>query len=91
MKERRSELEIYRDILKVIESTAKPTWIMYKARLSWLTMMRHLKELMKLGLIEEIQVKTKAGTRKRYKLTPKGKKILTSLNEALRLFEETSG
>ena len=88
MKGRRSKLEIYHDILKVVESTAKPTWIMYRSGLSWGTLMRHLKELMKRGLIEEIQMKTKTRTRKRYKLTPKGKELLKNLNEALRVFEE---
>ena len=93
MSEHRSKLKIYRDLLAAVESDHVPTWIMYKSRLSWKNMMKHLEELMRRGLVEEIQIKTETRRKPRrgYALTPKGKKLLASLNDVLKLLGEDEG
>ncbi len=72
--DRRSRLEIYFDILKVIgRGVDKPTQIMYKANLSWETMQDIFETLIKSGFIqEEIMMNSK-----RYKVTDKGKGALS--------------
>jgi len=90
MSEHRSKLKIYRDLLAAVESDHVPTWIMYKSRLSWKNMMKHLEELMRRGLVEEVQIKTEVRRkhRREYILTPKGKRLLASLNDVLKLLGE---
>ena len=70
---RRSRLEIYFDILKVIDrGTHKPTRIMYKTNLSWTSLNEIFKTLIKGGFIrEELRKKSK-----RYHITDKGKNAL---------------
>ena len=55
MKNRRSKLEIYIDVLKVIkEGTTKPTRIMYGANLSWKLLQDVLNSMVEQNLIAEI-------------------------------------
>ena len=51
---RRSKLETYLDIIKVLSAGAQlPTHVMYKANLSWVVLHRYMKRLEALGLIEK--------------------------------------
>jgi len=74
---KRSDIEIYLDILKAVKfGTNKPTNIMYKCNLAWKPFKQILNSLVKNELLE-IDHK---GKRKTYHLTEKG-------NEVLRHFE----
>ena len=77
---RRSRLEIYFDILEVIErGTDKPTQIMYKTNLSWATLQGIFDMLIKGGfVIEEIRKNSK-----RYKVTEKGRNALSYYMKSL--------
>ena len=71
---RRSRLEIYFDILEVIErGVNKPTQIMYKTNLSWATLQDIFETLIKGGFIEEEMKKNT----KRYQVTDKGRNALS--------------
>lgn len=79
MSKKRSKLEIYLDVLRVIRAGySKPTNIMYKSNLSWITLRDILDSLIERGLITAIE---KDG-RKLYFITSKGKSVLNSLEEA---------
>lgn len=79
MSKKRSKLEIYLDVLRVIRAGySKPTNIMYKSNLSWITLRDILDSLVERGLITMLE---KDG-RKLYFITSKGKSILNSLEEA---------
>ena len=70
---RRSRLEIYVDILKVVsEGTEKPTRIMYRANLSWPRLQEYLDSLIRQGLL----VEEERGERRRYRGTEKGFRVL---------------
>ena len=72
--ERRSRLEIYFDILEVIQrGIDKPTRIMYKTNLSWATLQEQFETLIKGGFINE-ELKDNA---KRYSVTEKGRGALS--------------
>ena len=70
----RSRLQVYFDILRVIDSGEdKPTKIMYKSNLSWKVMQNLFKTLTNGGFIkEEIQKRNL-----RYYITEKGKNALS--------------
>ncbi|MEM2166359.1 MAG: DUF4364 family protein [Candidatus Bathyarchaeia archaeon] len=79
MSKKRSKLEIYLDVLRVIRAGySKPTNIMYKSNLSWITLRDILDSLVERGLITMLE---KDG-RKLYFITSKGKSVLNSLEEA---------
>jgi len=67
--EKRSRIRLCLDVLRVISrGVEKPTNIMYKSNLSWVTLREILMLLAEEGLIKcEV-----AGKRKRYKITKKG-------------------
>ena len=70
---RRSRLEIYFDILDVMEKgVTKPTRIMYKANLSWNSLQDHFTTLLNGEFIREEAVKN----RNLYLITEKGKTAL---------------
>ena len=71
---RRSRLEIYFDILKVISrGVDKPTRIMYKTNLSWAVLQDMFKTLLDGDfIIEELQKNSR-----RYYITEKGKNALS--------------
>jgi predicted transcriptional regulator len=70
---RRSRLEIFFDVLAVIErGVSKPTRIMYKTNLSWTSMHDVFETLIEGGFILEEEV----GTLKRYAITEKGQNAL---------------
>ena len=71
---RRSRLEVYFDILEVIQrGIDKPTRIMYKTNLSWATLQEQLETLIKGGFINE-DLRDNA---KRYSVTDKGRGALS--------------
>lgn len=77
---RRSRLEIYLDILKVInEGVDKPTRIMYATNLSWTPLSNILESLKDQGLI----VIPNKGSRNRYEITEKGKNVVKYLSQAI--------
>lgn len=79
MSKKRSKLEIYLDVLRVIKAGySKPTNIMYKSNLSWITLRDILDSLAERGLITTVE---KDG-RKLYFITSKGKSVLNSFEEA---------
>jgi predicted transcriptional regulator len=77
---KRSRLELYFDVLKVIgEGVDKPTRIMYKANLSWVTLGEALATLVN----KEFVVEKKMGNSRRYLLSDKGQNALEHFNKAL--------
>jgi predicted transcriptional regulator len=71
---RRSRLEIYFDVLEVINrGTHKPTRIMYKTNLSWTSLHEIFDTLLEGGFLQ-VDEQTKA---KRYQITDKGKLALS--------------
>ena len=85
MKSRRSKLEIYLDVLKVIkEGTKKPTRIMYGANLSWKLLQGILSSMVTQDLILEVdasQSKDKR-TSRYYEITPKGDSVIRYFDRA---------
>ena len=90
MKIRRSKLEIYLDVLKVIkEGTTKPTRIMYGANLSWKLLQGVLCSMAEQDLIEEIDVSNSRDkrTNKVYQVTTKGDGVIRYFDLAKGLIE----
>jgi len=84
MTSKRSRLEIYLDILKVVsKGTRKPTRIMYKTNLSWKPLMKVLDSLTAQGFI----VEEKEGNHVIYGITDKGKNILQYFSKAMESIE----
>lgn len=82
MKRRRSTLEIYIDILKKVSlGVSKPTNLMYKTNLSWLSLNRALNSLISQGLIIIVE---RDGKRS-YKITENGRRVLEQLERARKL------
>jgi predicted transcriptional regulator len=81
METRRSKLEIYLEVLKIIKGgTDKPTRIMYQANISWQPLMKILTSMVFQDLVEEIDMTTGRRRDKRtsrvYVITMKGEKVL---------------
>jgi predicted transcriptional regulator len=90
MTRRRSKLEIYLDVLRVIKGgVQKPTRIMYGANLSWKPLQQVLRSLLDQGLIMEIDVSDGGDKRtsKHYEITQKGENVLRYFDRARRLIE----
>ena len=90
MKNRRSKLEIYLDVLKVIkEGTTKPTRIMYGANLSWKLLQGVLNSMVDQDLIEEIDMSTSRDKRTNtvYQVTTKGVSVIRYFDRAKGLIE----
>ncbi len=90
MKNRRSKLEIYLDVLKVIkEGTTKPTRIMYGSNVSWKLLQGVLNSMVGQDLIEEIDVSESRDkrTNRVYQVTNKGDSVIRSFDRAKGLFE----
>ena len=77
---RRSRLEIYFDLLKVVErGVSKPTRIMYKTNLSWKTLHEILEVLVSKQFIRERRM----GNSCRYSITDKGRGALAYHRKSL--------
>ena len=90
MKNRRSKLEIYLDVLKVIkEGTTKPTRIMYVANLTWKILQSVLNSMVDLDLIEEIDMSMSRDKRTNtvYQVTNKGDSVIRYFDRAKGLIE----
>ncbi|MDG6986099.1 MAG: hypothetical protein JRM73_05060 [Nitrososphaerota archaeon] len=76
----RSTVRIYLDILKAAEEegNAKPTRILQKANLPHDRMMRHVSELIKRGLLNEVN----NGESRFYVITPKGQNFVKEVRRA---------
>jgi len=82
METRRSKLEIYLEVLKIVKGgTDKPTRIMYQANISWQPLMKILTSMVSQELIEEIDM-TSGGRRRDkrtsriYVITMKGEQVI---------------
>lgn len=77
---RRSKLELWLDVLSVIENgTSKPTHIQYKVELSWKHLQNILKPLTSKGLIREVPLNERMNNRRMkrlYEITQKGEDLL---------------
>ena len=90
MKSRRSKLEIYLDVLKVIkQGTNKPTRIMYGANLSWKLLQNILSSLVDQSLIVEIDTSESRDKRTNtiYDITNKGESVIRYFERAKGLIE----
>jgi predicted transcriptional regulator len=81
---RRSRVEIYMDILNVVNGPSLPTNIMYRTNLSWKPLQACLAHLKDLGLIKEYNGPI-ADRRivKAYERTPEGEKMLNAYRSIL--------
>lgn len=90
MKNRRSKLELYLDVLSVIKSgTIKPTRIMYGANLSWKLLQGILNSLVTQDLIEETDLSASRDkrTNRVYNVTKKGDIVIRYFDQAKKLIE----
>jgi predicted transcriptional regulator len=90
LKNRRSKLEIYLDVLKVIkEGTTKPTRIMYGANLSWKLLQGILASMVSQDLISEVDASESRDkrTNKYYEITNKGDSVIRYFERAKGLIE----
>ena len=83
MESRRSKLEIYLEVLKIIKNgTSKPTRIMYQANISWQPLTRILTSMVSQGLVEAIDTNSQSRRKKDkrtkniYQITMKGEQVL---------------
>jgi len=81
MKTRRSKLEIYLEVLKIVKGGMdKPTRIMYQANISWQPLMKILTSMVSQELIEEIDMTNGRRRDKRtsriYVITMKGEQVI---------------
>ena len=86
--QRRSNIEIIADMLKVGENGAGKTQIMYNANMSYKQIQKYLTFLTRQGFIDKMEVGNPSVT---YKVTDNGLKLLKSINsikEMLGLDEE---
>lgn len=87
MSKRRSRLELYVEVLKVIgKGVNKPTNIMYKCNLSWINLKEILNFLLKQNFISVVD----EDGRKTYRLTERGREVLEHFSRAQMLLT-TSG
>lgn len=87
MSKRRSRLELYVEVLKVIgKGVNKPTNIMYKCNLSWINLKEILNFLLKQNFISVVD----EDGRKTYRLTERGREVLEYFSRAQTLLT-TSG
>jgi predicted transcriptional regulator len=90
MKGRRSKLEIYIDVLKVIkEGAVKPTRIMYGSNLAWNIVNKVLTDMASQDLITEHDVSESRDkrTKRMYEVTSKGIGVIKYFDRAKGLIE----
>jgi predicted transcriptional regulator len=83
LESRRSKLEIYLEVLKIIKNgTSKPTRIMYQANISWQPLTRILTSMVSQGLVEAIDTNSQSRRKKDkrtkniYQITMKGEQVI---------------
>jgi len=84
MSRKRSRLEIYLDILRVLKKgERKPTRIMYRTNLSWTPLQEILESMISQEIIKKIEV----NKRKEYVITKKGLNVLRYFEEMMELIK----
>jgi predicted transcriptional regulator len=89
---RRSKMEMYVDILKVLAQNGplKLTHVMYKANVNCSVLKQNLDFLINQNLIEEqIKIKKRNKTKVRYAITERGKTVIKYFNEVNRALQIT--
>ena len=85
---RRSEIEIIRDILLRSQSGAKKTEIMYQVNLSFFQLNSYLNSLLRIELLMERPIQFNGnGLGKEYVTTEKGTECLSSINSTIMYFK----
>ena len=83
MSPRRSKLEIRLKILAAVkQGVDKPTRIMYAANMSWKPVQRVLSHLVEQGLLLELLNTESRQSKRLYRITEKGEKILDYFEKA---------
>jgi predicted transcriptional regulator len=80
---RRSELDIITEILKLSREGTKKTNILYKSNLSYAQIQSYLPFLIEKDVLEECIIKYKSKDHKYYKTTPKGLNLLEVAQKTL--------
>lgn len=80
--QRRSNIEIIAEMLKVGENGAGKTRIMYNANLSYTQIQKYLGFLMSQGFIDKVAVGNPSVT---YQVTENGLKLLESINSVMEM------
>ena len=84
---RRSELDIITEILKLSINGTKKTNILCKGNLSYTQIQNYLPFLIKKEILEECLVEEKDKNYKYYKITPKGLDLLQSARKTINLLK----
>jgi predicted transcriptional regulator len=85
---RRSEIEIIGDILKLSNKGAKKTEILYRGNLSYHQLQNYLSFLIRKNILEEKNVNNNRGNPvKIYQTTSKGKNLLDDIDNMLDYFK----
>ena len=83
---RRSEIEIVGEILKISQKGARKTEILYQGNLSYTQVQSYLPFLVEKNILEENLVKDNGNSYKEYKVTKKGLNLLEDINRILSHF-----
>ena len=84
---RRSELEIIKDILHISQDGVKKTEILYKGNLSFVQLNIYIALLVDKGLMEERLIKNNGSQAiRKYHCTPKGGELLSSIDKTISFF-----
>ena len=84
---RRSELDIISDILRLAQNGAKKTEILYQGNLSYQQLQSYLLFLMEKQILEERVIENGHNTSKIYRNTNKGHNLLVDINKTLAYFK----
>lgn len=82
MERRRSSVEVIADILRL--GQAGKTEIMYSANMSYFQLQKYLKYMLKLGLIDKVEIDKPGVT---YRVTEKGLELLKSIEGVLEVLQ----
>ncbi len=88
MNQRRSNIEIIADMLRVGENGAGKTEIMYSANMSYSQLQKYLSFLLSHGLINRVDVGNPTVT---YHVTNKGRGLLKNINNIIKVLEFRNG
>ena len=88
MNQRRSNIEIIADMLRVGENGAGKTEIMYSANMSYAQIQKYLGFLLNHGFINRVKVGNPSVT---YQVTEKGGELLRNINTIVEILEFRNG
>lgn len=88
MNQRRSNIEIISEMLKIGANGAGKTEIMYSANMSYNQIQKYLKFLIRQGLVDRVELGNPSVT---YRVTEKGRGLLNSIETVLEVlnFQDT--